>query len=72
LAQTTIKAVVEMLKDCAPGATIELKTHFRHVHFGPRTYPSFPKHDDPDVFNVRKMARFFGILDCAKKHIPSI
>jgi hypothetical protein len=24
------------------------------------------------VLHVRKMARFFGILDCAKKHIHSI
>ena len=72
MAQTNIRTVLKMLEDCAPGFRIELKLHFRHIHYGPKTYPSFPKHDDPDVFNVRKMARFFGILDCGKKHIPAI
>jgi hypothetical protein len=61
-----------MLDECAPGYTFELKTHFRHIKYGGKTYPSFPKHDDPEIFDVRKMARFFSITKCAKKHIPAV
>jgi len=31
-------------------------------------YPNFPKHDQIEVGHIAKMARHFGILDCAKKH----
>lgn len=63
-----------MLDECAPGAVIESKPHKNWVHWRGRTYWSLPlgKHgnrQNPEiqVGHVKKMARFFEILDCAKR-----
>ena len=58
--------VEQMLKKCAPGYRIELKTHFRFVYLGSIVFPSLPKHDNIYLGHVRKLARTLGILDCAK------
>lgn len=73
MAQASISEVESMLAECAPGSTIKMKTHFRHVyHPNGKVYTALPKYDNMQVLHIRKMARFFGILECAKKHIPSI
>jgi len=59
--------VVRMLDKCAPGYAIRLATHSRVVTWNKSSYPSLPKADKIEVGHIRKMARHFGILDCAKK-----
>jgi hypothetical protein len=58
--------VQKMLEKCAPGYRIELKTHFRFVYWHGIVFPTLPKHDNIYVGHIRKMARTFGILECAK------
>jgi hypothetical protein len=64
------KAILEMLKDCAPGFDVQEKLHFRWILYGGKTYHEFPKHSDVPVGHLKKMIRFLEInLDCAKKHL---
>jgi len=65
-----------MLNDCAPGAVIVPKPHKNWVHWNGRTYRDLPlgKHgarQNPEIQigHVKRMARFFEILDCAKEHL---
>lgn len=65
-----------MLDDCAPGAVIEGKLHKNWVRFRDKTYRGLPlgKHgnrQNPEiqVGHVKRMARFFEILDCAKEKL---
>jgi hypothetical protein len=50
------KEIVAMLKKCAPGYGIELKTHNYFVYYNRRTYPSLPKYDEVEAGHVTKMA----------------
>jgi hypothetical protein len=61
--------VERMLKSCAPGHGIQLKTHYRIIRYAELIYPSFPKHDEVEEGHVRKMARVLGILECARKFL---
>lgn len=64
------KAIVEMLKDCAPGFAVQEKLHFRWVLYKERTYHEFPKHAEIPVGHLKKMLRFLGIsFECAKRHL---
>jgi hypothetical protein len=63
------KQVRAMLDECAPGYRIELKTHNYFVFYNKRTYPSLPKYTEVDAGHVKKMTRFLGIYDCAKKFL---
>ena len=63
----TFANIVKMLETCAPGHKIRLATHSRVITWNDLVYPSFPKADKVEAGHVRKMARHFGILDCAKK-----
>jgi hypothetical protein len=65
VAFTSIRA---MLYECAPGHTMELKTHAWHVYYNGLTFPSHPKYDENEDFIVRKLARTLGIADCSKKY----
>jgi len=60
-------SVIKMLEKCASGYTIRLANHSRVVTFNNKVYPSLPKFDKLEVGHIRKMARHFGILECAKK-----
>ena len=62
-----MKDIRDMLEKCAPGYTIELKTHNWFVHFNKLTFPSLPKYDAIEAGHVRKLARTLGILACAKE-----
>lgn len=65
----SLAAVERMLKECAPGHTIDLKTHFRIIRWNGLTYPTFPKHDQIEAGHIKKMARTLGILECARKFL---
>ena len=58
--------VIRMLEKCAPGYTIRLANHSRVVTYNNLVYPSLPKFPNLEIGHIRKMARHFGILDCAK------
>ncbi len=60
--------VERMLKDCAPGSTVRLATHSRVISYGALTYRTLPKFSELEIGHVRKMIRYLGIRDCAKKH----
>jgi len=73
----TLKKIEALLDDCAPGAVIEEKTHHLWVHYQGTTYRGLPrgahgarKNPEIQVGHVRRMARFFDIVNCAKKHLP--
>ncbi|HSS50129.1 MAG TPA: hypothetical protein VLX28_14420 [Thermoanaerobaculia bacterium] len=72
----TLKEIKKMLDGCAPGATIDFKPHKTWVHWNGRTYWGLPRgahgaRENPEIEigHVKKMARFFEILDCAKKYL---
>jgi hypothetical protein len=58
--------VVRMLDECAPGHEITLRNHFRFVRWRGVVFPTLPKHDNIEIGHIKKMARTFGVLDCAK------
>lgn len=62
------KDILAMLAACAPGFNIELKTHNYFVYFNKLTYPTLPKYDEVEAGHVKKLARFLGIYECAKKY----
>jgi hypothetical protein len=68
-----------MLAQCAPGHTKLEKTHHWRITYGDRVYPTLPLGEHGrranvsiQVGHVKKMAREFGILDCAKEHLPQL
>lgn len=61
--------VERMLNECAPGYTIDLKTHFRVIRWNGLTYPTFPKHSQIEAGHIKKMARSLGILECAREFL---
>lgn len=74
-----LQAIWTMLENCAPGHAREPKTHYWVIRFGDKTYPTFPlgphgKRNNPEiqVGHVRRMARFFGILECAKDQLAQL
>jgi hypothetical protein len=68
-AAVSFSDVERMLKKCAPGYRIELKTHFRFVYWGSLVFPALPKHDNIYLGHVRKLARAFNILNCARTEL---
>ena len=58
--------VERMLKKCAPSFEARRTTHGRSISYAGNTYRNFPKHDEIERGHIAKMARHFGILDCAK------
>ena len=74
--QVSLKNVWSMLEACAPGYKVKPTTHYYCISVGEKTYPAFPKgghgltNPPIQVRHVRKMARFLGILDCARRELP--
>ena len=71
-ASTSLSQVLKMLDECAPGYTIRLANHSRVIHFGGKVFPTYPKHDPTENGHIRKLVRFFGIEECAAKHLPGV
>lgn len=73
--QVPLKDVWAVLAECLPGHTITLKTHPYWIAHNNRLYASFPKgahgKSNPpiDVGHVKRMARYFDILDCARREL---
>jgi hypothetical protein len=67
MALVAFKTICDMLKECAPGHRMELKTHAWHVYYNGLTYPSLPKYDEIEEFLVRKLGRTLQITACVNK-----
>ena len=71
-----MKDILGMLRECAPGFTIERKQHHFWVRFGDRTFRGLPtgehgeRNPEIQVGTIRQMVRRLGIEECAKKHLP--
>lgn len=70
-----------MLEDCAEGYEwIANKPHYYQVKWAGKVYPTLPKgphgkrseRTQIEVGHVRKLARFLGIVDCAKKILQQL
>jgi hypothetical protein len=68
-ALVSFKDVEQMLRNCAPGHQIKVKTHNRIIYYEKKTYSSMPKYPEVEAGFVKSMVRLFGIADCAKKHL---
>jgi hypothetical protein len=71
--------IKEMLDECAPGAVIEGRLHRNWVSYNGKTYRGLPlgshgarKNPEIQVGHVKRLARFFEILDCAKRMLPAL
>ncbi len=61
-----------MLHKCAPGFSIEAKTHKNVIRYRGLTYPKFPRgphgkgqNFGVEIGHVKSLVRFFEIQDCA-------
>jgi len=77
--QVRFKEIVEMLDVCAPGADIQHKLHHTWITYNGQTYRGLPlgkhgnrKNAEIEVGHVKRMARFFEILPCAKQEIQAL
>jgi hypothetical protein len=71
-ASVSFADVKAMMDVCANGWTFRTSTHSRVIHYNSLVYRAFPKHDPVELGHVRKMARYFGILACAKQQIQGL
>jgi hypothetical protein len=75
--QVLLRDIFAMLDDCAPGWSMTKSLHHFRVTYQGRTYPSLPKgrhgkregRGEIQKKQVKDLAEFFGILDCAKRHL---
>ena len=76
-----LKAVFDMLDECAPGYVCKPTPHFLRFHYGGKTYPSFPRGEhgrkrisenaEIEPGHVKKLVRHLDIdRDCANGKIP--
>lgn len=77
--QVSFQKIVKMLKECAPGHSMERKVHNFWVRANGRTFRSLPtgkhgaKNPEIEVGHIRHMVRHLGIdEDCAKTHLPQL
>ncbi len=76
-----LSVVWAMLEVCAPGHTKRATKHHWRVSFAGRTYPTLPlgphgsrkaRSTEVAIGHVRKLCRYFEILDCAKLEIEQL
>lgn len=73
--QIALNEIWAMLETCLPGHIRKLHTHYYSIRCVGRIYPSFPKGEhgkaNPliEKGHMRRLARFYGIMECAKEHL---
>lgn len=72
-----LSVVWEMLDHCAKGHSRHEGRHNWTIRFAGTTYPSFPagahtKKKEIEIGHVRRLVRYFGLQECAKKHFPGL
>jgi hypothetical protein len=66
------------LEKCTPDMTVVVKTHRKWITVGGKTFRGFPngahggRNPEVEIGHVRRMARFFDILDCMKRFISGL
>ena len=77
--QVSLREIEDMLNACAPGAVIVPKPHHNWVIWNGLTYRGLPRgkhgarqNPEIEIGHVKKMARFFEILHCAKIKMPAL
>ena len=66
------------LEECAPGAIVEVKLHRKWITVDGKTYRGFPRgghgkrNPEVELGHVRKLVRFFDILDCMKRIVAGL
>lgn len=76
--QIRFKQVLKMLEACAPGHTIEDKTHLKWIRYKGKTYRlSQGPHGSSNNFSlgmgdVKSLVRHFDILECAQEHLSQL
>ncbi|MBV8207575.1 MAG: hypothetical protein JO041_12340 [Acidobacteria bacterium] len=71
-ASVSFGEIQAMLDRCAPGWQWRLATHSRVISYNGKVYRSFPKFPTIELGHIRKMARYLGIMDCAKRELAGI
>jgi hypothetical protein len=61
--------VERMLSKCADGYRVRMTNHFRFIYLRDKIYHTFPKHNNIEIGHIRRMVRFFNIMDCAKQYL---
>jgi hypothetical protein len=76
--QIALETIWKMLDVCLKGYKRRLGTHF-YLITAPngKVYPALPtgtkkSKGSVEVGHIRKMARHFGILECAEREIPGL
>ena len=64
-----LRALLDILKKCAPGYSWSETDHFYCVKYNGKTYPSLAKKDQIQGGQIRKMARHLGIHACVMSHL---
>lgn len=74
-----MREIWDMLDHCAPGYQAKENPHNWAITWKRKTFPNLPlgkhgkrKHVSIQVGHVKKMARFFDILECAGKRIERL
>jgi hypothetical protein len=74
--RVSLSEIWAMLDECLPGNVRRATKHHWRITRGKDIYPTFPlgehgarKNPEIQVGHIRKMARYFGILECAKEKI---
>ena len=72
--QCKLTAVWAMMKICAPGSKVKKTIHYFRIDYNDKRYPTLPtgehkRRPEIELGHVRKMARHFGIQDCAKREL---
>jgi hypothetical protein len=78
--QVPFKSILKMLKDCAPGFSVEDKKHRKWVHYQGQTFRNVPlgehgKRANPkvEIGQLKGLIRHLGIdTDCAKAHLSQL
>lgn len=75
-----LRAVFDMLNECAPGHQITQTDHYIRVRWSGKVYPSLPRGEhgkrearaEIQIPHVRKMVRILGIQDCAHRFLEAL
>jgi hypothetical protein len=81
--QVSLKTILAMLDECAPGYTYEVREHNVCIRYNGRTYPRLPrgehkkqgrsKNPEIEIGHVKQMARQLGLKgDCCGEFIPQL
>jgi hypothetical protein len=78
MSQVREAVVWRALEECAPGYSVEEKTHRKWIFHNGKVYRGFPKGEhgtrnpEVEIGHVRRLARFFEILCCLRTIVSQL